>query len=218
MANVEVCVIGRLGCDRRARRGASKEEGVQGGGCAVKFSGLGRRVRRGTPPGALEGRGAWTDGDGRTGGRVDGTPCLVFHRGWAARRDLCSRRVRRVRRERPSQRVRQASLILTGGRHLSYRPALVFPHPVGAAPPPKIWHPAILWCVPPSFGGERAGMGGDAMPPLAGALAGLGFRPGALGPCRRSVAPRCRNRAEWPWADHPVPHLERTTTGDSDGL
>ena len=70
----------------------------------------------------------------------------------------------------PSQPDCQANLRLTGGRHSSYRPALVFPSPEGAAPPQDlIWHPAILWCVPPSFGVEMAGMGetadDDAMVP-----------------------------------------------------
>ena len=54
MANVEVCVLGRLRCGRRAWRGASKEEGLQEGGCAVKFS----EGSVGDTTGALEGRGA----------------------------------------------------------------------------------------------------------------------------------------------------------------
>lgn len=165
----------------------------------MKFSGLGLYdigrggVRRATPPGRL---GAWTDGDGRTTGGRDAVSCFSLPLGvWVAKgRSLQIRK--RVRR---SQRVCQATPILTGGRHSSYRPALVFPRPRRrSACPPKIWHPAILWCVPPSFGGERAGL--RPLPwlvPWRVSGSGLVRR----GRARRSVAPwRCWNRAEWAWA------------------
>lgn len=64
--------------------------------------------------------------------------------------------------------------------------------------PPKIWHPAILWCVPPSFGGERAGS--LPLPWLVPwRVSGSGLV--RWGRARRSVTPwRCWNRAEWAWA------------------
>lgn len=163
---------------QRVWRAASKEEGLQGRGCAAKFSGLGlffEGVRRGPPPGL----GAWTDGDGRTGGR-DAVSCFSLHSTYQVGGLQKERSLQVRKRVRRLQRVCQATQISTGGRHSSYRPALVFPRPRRrSASPLEIWHPAILWCVPPSFGGERAGM----VPSMAGALAGLGFRPRALGSC-----------------------------------
>lgn len=154
--------------------------------------------------------GAWgLDGrrreDGWTGRRVLFLPPFHSVGGLQKERSLQVRK--RVRR---SQRVCQATQVLAGGRHSSYRPALVFPRPRRrSASPLEIWHPAILWCVPPSFGGERAGMvplhgwchGGSRVqascPALRGALEVL--EQGRMGLGRPSCPPGRSKDCHWRW-------------------
>lgn len=190
---------------QRVWRGASKEEGSPGERLRREILRLGPLLRR-CSAGATT--GAWgLDGrrreDGWTGRRVLFLPPFHSVGGLQKERSLQVRKG--VRR---SQRVCQATQVLAGGRHSSYRPALVFPRPRRrSASPLEIWHPAILWCVPPSFGGERAGM--LPLPPqwlVPWRVSGSGFV--RWGRARRSVAPwGCWNRAEWAWADHPDPQV-----------
>lgn len=166
----------------------------------MKFSGLGLYdkgrggVRRGTPPGWL---GAWTDGDGRTTGGRDVVSCFSLPLGvWVAKRKISA----------DSQKGATVATSLPSDTNINRRAPFVVPSRVSVpspkkaqcVPPPKIWHPAILWCVPPSFGGERAGL--LPLPWLVPwRVSGSGLV--RWGRARRSVAPwRCWNRAEWAWA------------------